>query len=141
MCANQFARRSFIHCKKMPVYPIPAVIAMPFVRTDSDPHLWLSPPTSPVRPSYPDIWTEVGQVQFAVGAIENDSSLLVALGGILCRQFESHPLGRGHRIFSPVLGPFTTGTDTFLPAVLLCVLRVQNRGAKKYKPYGHHADA
>src|SRR6266581_4229645 len=72
MRPDQFARRAFIHSEEMTVYPIPAVIAVCLVSSDSHPHLRLSPPPCPIGSSNSDVRAEVCQIQLAVGAVEND---------------------------------------------------------------------
>src|SRR5713101_2753353 len=62
MRADQFARRAFIHSEEVTVYPIPTVIAVCLVSSDSHAHLGLAPPPCPIWSSNSDVRPKIGEV-------------------------------------------------------------------------------
>src|SRR3954452_6540491 len=108
MCANQLSSGAFVHSEEMSVDPIPVVIVVGIINSHPDPHLRLTPKSRPVGASKSCRRAEVGQLQLAIGAIKDNFRSFITSRCVVSGQFESHPLGRRHPIFSRIFSPIST---------------------------------
>src|SRR5438270_5762065 len=106
----------------MPIDPVPIVITVSVVHTDSHSHLGLSPQSRPVGWGQTHIRAKVGQLQFAIGTVKNNFGLVIAVGSVIGRQLKTNALGRGHAIFAGIFRPVSAGIHAVGVALIISLI-------------------
>src|SRR2546423_118713 len=126
MCTNQLSSGAFVHSEEMSVDPIPVVILVGIINSHPDPHLRLAPKSRPVGASKSCRRTEVGELQLAIGAIENDFGAFITSRCVVGGQFESYPLGRRHPVFSRIFSPISTSVHAVGSSFVISLIIPRN---------------